>query len=218
MAAFEKITTVTAPASSYDLVALDQVKRELAITDASKDQLLRDWISRASAAAAKYCNRVFVVESITEQFWPARDRGIPIVRGGLDPLQLARFPLVSVDSVVEDGNTLTVDTDYTINDDLGQLVRLSEETTYPRQWPARAIVVEYSAGFAAIPFDVVDGVIRMVKARYFAQTRDPSIRQENIEGVYSATYWFGAGPGSASGALSPDIEGLLDSYRIPTVI
>jgi hypothetical protein len=89
---------------------------------------------------------------------------------------------------------------------------------FVKSWPALAITVLYPAGYALTDStlaDAVDAVIRMVKGRYFAQSRDPALRAENIEGVWSAQYWFAAGPGAAVGNLPPDIEALLEKYRVP---
>ena len=54
----------------------------------------------------------------------------------------------------------------------------------------------------------------MVKARWYAQQRDPAIRERNVEGVMSTTYWFGSGPG-ADTDMPPVIQARLERYRVP---
>jgi hypothetical protein len=81
-------------------------------------------------------------------------------------------------------------------------------------------VAQYSAGYQITDpefADVFDAVTRMVKARYFAQMRDPALRSENVAGAYEAQYWFASGPGAAVGNLTPDVEALLENYRVPTM-
>jgi hypothetical protein len=156
------------------------------------------------------------VETVKDEFWPQRDPWPWVIPGGLRPLQLTRWPIVSVASVIEDGTTLTVNTDFRIDTDKGQLIRL-DSNGYPTRWPALAIAVQYSAGYATIPAPVVDAVIRMIVGRWYRKGRDPAIKSESADGTWSASYWFTAGPDSSTGHLTPDVEGLLDAYRVPVV-
>lgn len=93
-------------------------------------------------------------------------------------------------------------------------------SAWPKRWPSLTTVVQYAAGYKPTDLgfaDVADAVVRMVKARYFAQQRDPALRSENITGAYEAQYWFASGPGATVGNLTPDVEALLDKYRVPVV-
>jgi hypothetical protein len=331
-------TPAFAGQGAYDLVGLTAVKAELQLTDGSKDTDLLRWITQSSSEAAKFCNRVFPVETVQEQIFPPRDFFPPISIGGADPLQLKRSPVagqacvagiaaplapalsvspggllaagrfyvratyvtamgetaVSAESnivvpandlltvaspvpdtqglatgwnvyvgtkpgqetlqnasplplgtawtepligiiaspqvlaplpgfvsVIENQIPLTEGVDFLVDTDVGQLTRL-DVNGWPKRWPPLPIVVFYPAGYSMTDpdmSDAQDAVTRMVKGRYFAQTRDPALRQENIEGVFSATYWFGAGPGASPGVgnLPPDIQGILEKYRSPVV-
>jgi hypothetical protein len=60
--------TVVDEASSYDLATLAVVKAALGLTGGEEDATLSALITRASAAIAKYCNRVFAQETIEESF------------------------------------------------------------------------------------------------------------------------------------------------------
>ncbi len=219
-------TVVTAAIASfqgqqaYDLVDLPSLKAELQLADRSKDALLLRWITQASAAAAKFCNRVFAVETVQDQIFPPRDYfPAPTVIGGVMPLQLSRWPVAQPPTVTENGVALVENTDFMVKYDVGQLLRL-DVNGWPKRWPALPTIVQYPAGYKLTDpdfADVADAVIRMVKARYFAQARDPALRSENISGAYEAQYWFASGPGAAVGNLTPDVEALLDKYRVPVV-
>jgi hypothetical protein len=210
----QNISTVTTAAASYDLVTLDIVKDELGITDNSKNSVLQRYITSASAMAAQYCNRVFPAETLQDEIWAARDPWPRIIPGGLPSLQLARWPIVSVTSVTENGVALVQDTDFTISAAAGQLIRL-DVNGYPRMWPIYPLVVVYVAGFATIPVDVQDAVTRMVTRRYASKGRDPNLRQQSIPGVLEQNWWIATG--TDSGNMSPDISDILNNYRIPVL-
>lgn len=218
MATGTLITTVVVAATAasgggaYDLTTLAVVKDELKKTDGSSDATLRRFITSASLAVKQYCNRVFQVETVLDEFWPLRDPYPSLMRGGLAPLQLSRFPIVSVASAVENAVTLTVTTDYRIDPAKGQLVRL-DSNGFPRHWPTFALAVQYSAGFATIPSDVADAVVRMVKQRWFARGTDTSIKHENIPGVREYDRWVSTG--DEAGNMPPDVVDILDNYRVP---
>lgn len=210
---------IVTPAGDYDLVELATLKTLLNVNDDSLDGYFDLVIPQASAFIAKYCNQPIVVEAIQTSYWPTRD-GYPwVVRGEIAPLQLPRWPATSVTSVVETiagvQTTLVVGTDYIVDLAKGQISRL-DRNGYPRNWAANPIVVIFSAGYAVIPFDVVGVVVELIKGMLAARNRDPMIRSENIEGVWQATYWFGAGPGS-SGGMPSSITGPLDNYRMPVI-
>jgi hypothetical protein len=221
------VTTVVTAATAafqgqqpYDLVGLRTIKAELEYVDSDKDELLKRWITQASAAAARFCNRVFPIETVQDQIFPPRDYfPVPVVIGGVMPLQLSRWPVSESPTVTENGITLVEDTDFIVKYDVGQLLRL-DVNGWPKRWPALPTVVQYPAGYKPTDpdfADVADAVIRMVKARFFAQLRDPALRSENITGAYEATYWFASGPGAAIGNLTPDVQALLEKYRVPVV-
>jgi hypothetical protein len=317
----------------YDLIALATAKAELQISDTSHDADLGRWITAASAASARFCNRVFPIELLEELLYPDRDYFPQVVVGEVKPLQLRRWPisnspciagipapnplpnyapvlgsvpggalaaafyyvrqtyltalgetaagaeanlavaannlltvaapgldqqalatgwncyvgtasgqetlqnasplavaasftlpptglvagavLPNFVSVIENTNPLVEGVDFLVDYDDGQLTRL-DVNAYPKRWPQLRTAVLYSTGWSLSDptmADAQEAVTRMVKARYFGQTRDPALRQENVEGVWSAQYWFGAGPGAAVGDLPPDIMAMLDRYR-----
>jgi hypothetical protein len=99
-------TTVLVAADSQDLVDLATARDELAIvaSDTSHDTSLARYIKQCSAVIAKYCNRVFPVESVLDVLRPAED---PYrYRRAIDDslLQLSRWPLANAQPVTFTGS------------------------------------------------------------------------------------------------------------------
>src|ERR1700730_1886189 len=106
------ITTVVAPATSYDLTTLDAVRDELSIKTNASNDVLKRYITSASLAASQYCNRKFQLETIKDEFWPDRETYQYQLPGGVDILQLSRWPVVSpITSVTENSIALVENTD-----------------------------------------------------------------------------------------------------------
>lgn len=208
------ITTVTDQASSYDLTSLVNVKSELSIgaSVTTSDAVLRRYITSASSAAINYCNRVFVVESIQDQFL---SKGATRLIGDRpDVLQLSRWPISDLTSVAVDGTALVENTDFLTDVTTGQLTKIDSDGNR-RNWCGQSIIVVYDGGFDAIPADVEDAVIRMVTKRYRAKGRDSTLKQQNIPGVLEQSFWIATG--ADAGNLTPDIADILSNYRVPVI-
>lgn len=208
----EVISVVTTPASSYDLASLSDIKDELGVNDNASNAILQRYLTSASAAVAQFCDRVFPAETITETHWSQRDRWPRFIIGGVQELQLRRWPLQSVTSVTENGTTLVQDTDFKIHKANGQLVRLDTNGN-PTLWSCYPVVVVYVGGFASIPTDVQDAVIRMVTSRWLSKGRDKNLKQENIPGVLERSWWIASG--NEAGNMTPDVADILSGYRVP---
>lgn len=217
------ISTIPTPPASYNLIDLITLKILLGITATGSDPFLVLLIGQASAAAQAYANNPFVVEGRQDQIFPPRDGWPRQTDGAYSPLQLSRWPLTAVTSVVETisgvQTTLTSGTDFLIDAAEGQLVRLNtyngvQPTPYPVDWRANPVTVQFSAGYATIPPDVVDAVQIMIKGKFFGQTRDPNIRQQTSPGIIEQSFFFATGPGG-QGDLPVDAMAKLDRYRIP---
>ena len=99
----------------------------------------------------------------------------------------------------------------------GQLTRLFTDG-YPKSWEMLPTSAVYSAGYPQLTSDVSavqDACIRLVRGAYFGAKRDPNLRSENIEGVSSMQYWFANGPGGSG--FPPDVQALLDDWRVPVI-
>jgi hypothetical protein len=329
------ITIVVVPATAlfeggqaYDLVDLPTVKDEFSIPAGVSDGFLQRAITQVSTEAGLFCNRVFPVETLLDQIWLQRDAYPQVVTGGLNPLQLSRWPITSVASlagiappaapvlapvaggappaanyfvrvtyltktgetpgspeinllvaannllqvlsppldtaglatgwnvyvatasgkeflqnttpiaigtawtepatglltqgtaisnavaVVENSIPLAEGVDFQVDRTIGQLIRF-DTNGWPRKWPALPITATYATGFTVVPPDLQKGVLKLIKLAVMSRDRDPALRQENIAGAYEAAYWFASGPGQATGDLPPDVEALLERYRVP---
>ena len=220
------ILTVTAPAASYNLIDLATLKADLGITITTDDAFLTNRIASASATVANFCNRVFPVETLAWQFFPARDGWPWTVTQDIQPLELPRWPVVQISSVVETianvPTTLVAGTDYLADNVRGQLTRL-DIYGKPRRWWPDAVAVAFSAGYStvaapttgalALPADVFEAVELLVKNAYYARTRDGAVRSENIPGVISNSYFSP----DAAGGIPADVAARLNQYRVPVV-
>lgn len=180
----EPIITVTTPRTDGGLlVSLADLKTELQITGSTDDAYYTSLILRGSQAVESYCQRIFAIEAIKEVFrfrWPERRVMV---------LPLSRHPVASIVSVKVDDGDLTAD-DYEVVSANGDLYRLSGNARVC--WGGCKIEVNYTAGYAAIPGPVQQGVFEVVKLQSASRTRDPSIRSESfIEGLYSYSLFNG---------------------------
>ncbi len=124
-------TTVLTPATTYDLTTLANIKDDLAIpaTDTSSDATLARFITEQSQLVAQYCNRVFPIETVQDSILLDRDAYPYQVPGTQMLLQLSRWPVVAVISVVDQvlngvSNTLVVGSDFLVDAALGWLTRI----------------------------------------------------------------------------------------------
>jgi Phage gp6-like head-tail connector protein len=193
----DRILTVVIPAVSTDLTTLDAVKAELGIGDTSRDTMLANFISAASVAAADLCDGTLVSETVSEQIrsYPFIDSSslvnIPVY------LELRRRPVTSIDSIVEDGVTLYLGTNYEADLTRGRLTRLYNDL--PVRWWSRKLTIQYTAGYTfpgSLPPVISRAVIEIVKDMYSTNARDLSIRSEELQGVGKVEYFSGANTGS----------------------
>lgn len=196
-------TAVTTPAASKDMTLLATVKTELGITGSTDDAFFAVQIQQASAAIVTYCNREFAKETLVDTFRP---------ECAVDYLSLARWPLVSITSIVEDGETLTA-ADYESEAATSLIYRLDGDDVRSR-WAATKIVVTYEAGYVmltSLPHDLERACIELVKRRWFARKRDPLVKSETVPDVYEVGYWVNGNGDSSS--MPDDIALLINPYR-----
>jgi hypothetical protein len=95
------------PPGAYDLVDLATAKDEFGIKPAETqhDSFLQRTITGISAAISKHCNRVFQTEVIQDTIYLQQDPYPWQTPGGVDALQLSRWPLNTVDVANFTGNT-----------------------------------------------------------------------------------------------------------------
>lgn len=169
-------------------------------------------LTEVTAAIRNYCRQY--IEYINDE--------ITLDSAGGARLFLPELPVVSVDSVVEDGETLVVGDDYKLGQ-YGILYRVG------RRWAAgvQIVTVTYSHGYSQIPDDIVAVATRAASRAYQAGLRASEddaalgVASKSL-GDYSVSYGSeqggGAGEGQmgASGArtLLLSEKDLLDKYRV----
>ncbi len=222
-----RLSTVTTPATDRALTTLDTVKAVLGITDGSQDAVLKLDIVQLSAACENFCNRSFAIEAIQDVFRAQRGYLGSGLDGAVNPLQLARWPIVEILSVTtlvsssDQPVVLVEGADFEADYDAGRLFRLNARAN-PCDWPAIRTIVSYRAGYSLpsvgaarnLPPDVERAALRLIAGAHASDGRDPMLREEDVAGIGRAVFWV---PGTDTGAFPPEVADLLDNYRVPVV-
>lgn len=209
-----------------DIEAFLQVEISTAVQIASAERALTE----ASAAIRNYCKQYLELveddEIALDVFGP--NRGAPLTnspRTGGSRLFLPELPVVSVTSVAEDGEALTVDDDYKLGS-AGILHRINAKWMTGIQ----VVTITYTHGYATIPDDIIAVATRAAARGYQAGLR--SAENEALAGVqskslgdYSVSFGSEQGGGVSEGVLGASAarfllmseQDILDRYRIKRV-
>ncbi len=76
--------------------------------------------------------------------------------------------------------------------------------------------VLFSYEYEYLPDDLVDACLRLVTARFKGRARDPMLMEQQTQDLGTQRFWVGSAPGQ-NGALPPEIEALIDQYRVPVI-
>lgn len=151
---FSVATTVIAAAVNQDLTDLATVKDELEIktADGTKDTWLKRAITSVSAAIANECERTFAPECVSDTFDIDQDAYPYQTPGGFAQLQLTRWPVLAILSVLQKPTCgqpvpLTEGVDFRTNPATGELLRLNPFTGTGSSWEAAPVTVTYVAGY-----------------------------------------------------------------------
>ena len=125
---------------------------------AEPDSTVTSYLVAAQAAAEAYCQRHFDYATTNVETFDGDGREAII--------QVDRWPIDTVTTVVESGVTLTVDQDYILYTDRGWVMRTSGGARQARGWRdhLRGIVITYDGGYEAanpmepIPSNDVDDI------------------------------------------------------------
>lgn len=149
------VSTVSSAAAGFALTDLSTAKDEIAVTDTTDDAWLTRAIAQVSRSVMNYCSRTFWPESLSDLCYIEQDPYPYQTPGGVAPLQLSRFPLLSMSSVLQTialntTQALVSGTDFTVDNDRGQLIRLNPFTGVATTWEALPVTAAYTAGFGAV--------------------------------------------------------------------
>lgn len=196
---------VTTPAEDPKLLTAEEMRAAVGVTGSGSDTVLATLNGRISRAIASHC-RVATAgvavptlrqETLTETFRTGMSR---------ERLLLSRRPIVSVTSVVEDGETLA-SADYEIDAASGILLRL--ENDEPAAWSWQKITVVYVAGWATVPDDLKLAASKLASEIYTVGTRDPNLKRVKVEGVDEREFWVAP---SSDPLISAEVDALLAPY------
>ncbi|HVJ44727.1 MAG TPA: hypothetical protein VM639_24735 [Dongiaceae bacterium] len=219
------VSTVLIKAGSAALTTWSDVQLELGLKDAD-----RAWtekaITRVSAIIAQYCNRVFGLQVIQDEFIPENQPFGWQYPDTKEDLRLSAWPVQGAASVALPDRTLLDGVDYRLDPKSGELFRI-DEVGQIIPWIPLTVTAVYEAGYilpndsgyvagdaSALPADIQDAAISLVRARYFARKRDPLLKSEDVPDVGAAQYWIGS---VGDKQMPSDIASTLDNYR-PGVI
>jgi len=206
----KSVATVTVANSNKGLTTLDRVKAELGITGNGSDALLGAKILEASSDIEGHLNRTLRKETISEVFWG--------LRGCAEALIFSRNPVGTITSVTLDDELIDAD-NYRLDPEAGLLYRLSDGS--PSSWSfGKATTVIYQAGYD-MPVDITNtgdlppalqaACVELVASYWASRGRDPTVREEDVQGVMRTVYWVGA-VGDA-GELPPSVESKIGTFR-----
>ena len=182
------------------LVTLVKVKEYLEITGTDSDTLLQGFIDRLSAWVERYCDRIFLQATYTDE----KHDG-----DGAKALLVNQYPIDSVTSLFDDTlrnfgtETKIAAADFVIYKDRGE-IHLDGLTF---QKGLQNVKVTYVAGFATIPIDLQQAVLELVADR-FRNKESQGIRSQAI-GAFRVEYDLSE--------LPQEVRAVLDSYRKPKV-
>ncbi len=205
------ILSVTTAATETKLTTLDRVKAELSITGSSSDVILNAKIDEASSDAEASLGFTVPRATVSETFWHSETMEWP------EYLVLNRAPLVSIDSIVLDGDTVDP-TLYRYDADTSQVYALMT-IGYPWRWLFyKSIIVNYTGGYLLpgqagrdLPAGIEGAVVDMVQSFWLAKGRDPLLKRVDIPGLVSREWWVGNV--GESGELPPGIVTKLAPFR-----
>jgi hypothetical protein len=225
----ETVAAADSTASARNLTSTANVKTVLNITTSTSDALIDLLIPRVSKLIVDHCLLApdaaggvptFARETLRATW---HQDGEALARG-CDLFLPWRVPIHSIDAVVEDGVTRVAGTDYLlVGARPGCLRRISNDV--PVEWSTAKIVVTFKAGFdvttsLATNIDpaIEAAAIEQVKSMFFAASRDPALRSENVPDVAAVT-WSSPG-GDTLGALTapfllPSVRDMLAPWRRP---
>jgi len=172
------------------------------------DSTVTSYLVQAQAAAEAYCQRHFDYATTNIETFDGDGREAII--------QVDRWPIDTVTTVVESGVTLTVDQDFILYTDNGWVMRTSGGARQSKGWRdhRRGIVITYDGGYilegggagAATPDDLTLAITR-IAGRLFRSGAAP------VAGPVSAVTLDGIGSTSYAGTITLTDLPLLDEEK-----
>lgn len=195
-------------AGAYDLITLAQLKINLNITASDKDDLLQSLITDYSEMMKNEMKgRSIPIEKVQDTITLQNDPAYVFVTPNKEPLlRLSRFPIVTIDSLTENGNALVQDTDFRLlTAGSAIIMRLNN-----LQWCEGDIVVQYHAGYSTPPRPLQRAITTMARHALLTMNRDPYLKEDETAGIGRKVYWVPTT--SVGGSFPPEVQDVLDYY------
>lgn len=172
------------------LTTIGKVKQYLEISDNAEDTILTSLADRVSAFVETYCNRVFASTDYDELYDGNSNRSLVVMN----------YPITSF-TTLEIADLAVVSGDYFWYD-YGEII-LNKGTFGSKRQSVHCI---YTAGFATIPLDIEDVVIKLVAMAFFGKGKDRL-------GVSSKTLGSEGSITFTKSKLPTEVELVLDAYK-----
>lgn len=197
--------TVTVAAPDRNLLTAAETRAAIGDSGAVSAATIDALRERVAAAIVHACRveRAGVVPPTLRLETLTEDIRLPAPQ---EVLVLARFPIVAVTSVVENGITLAA-AEYEIDAGRGLMTRLSADD--PTTWPSGRITLVYSAGWETVPVDLKLAAEKVAADFYFQTARDPNLKRVHVDGVGEREYWV---PPADDPLISEEVRMLLADY------
>lgn len=197
--------TIASPNTDRSLLTLAELRAAAGVSDGSKDAILTPLGNYISAVITKACKvakageipPTLRLETVTETFRLAAEQR---------NLVLARRPVVEIASLSQSETTIDA-SGYMLEAAAGILYKLSGAAT--ANWPVGALVIEYSAGWEAVPDDLKYAAIKFVQAELTAGSRDPYLKRLRIDGVSEREWWVEPSKDTVDTTIPPDVMTIL---------
>ncbi|MGE0290267.1 MAG: hypothetical protein AB7P16_28630 [Bradyrhizobium sp.] len=197
----------TAP-TARRLTTVAAVREALGMPSSPSDGVILAAIDSASAAIEVFCRRPFGRGEYRETFTCGE-----LPRSG--EILPERFPVVPESVEIEEAG-VEIDAENWLFAQVTQsLYRLREDGSR-RYWSVTPLIVRYTAGYLLpgeedrdLPIEIEAACQREIQAGLAMRDRDPLVRQEDVAGVGSTSYWV---PGAETTLLTRQAEALLSAY------
>lgn len=227
-----QLTVITPPVTG-NLVSIDDLRDEIDPIDTSLDRYYGNVIARASRAIANYCHRVFGRGTYSEVFaldwregWVDPEQRSPI-------LQLARFPVLSITSIIDRYSNVIDPTTYYLNPESG-IIMLNTATdpsgnivsSWTPQW-GYPVTVLYQAGYdltlpgdgsaptyIGAPPDLATAALALCVQATNTTGSDSSVQYELTENVGRTQYFDRGSSGGTAMGIDTAMAAQLAAYKV----
>jgi hypothetical protein len=191
------------------------VKRELGldtmVSESSDDAQLSQMITEYSAAVSRYCRRVFLKESVTQEYWP--DGYQPCLTKPDQALILPRRPIDVIESLTIDGQPIDLVTSVRMSIRNGLVYKRNGDDACA-WYVCRHAIVKYSGGFDfdELPPDLQRATMAWVKEGYINRAENTRLKSEQN---YNVGTWQYFDRSASFMGMPEETIGLLNTYREP---